>query len=176
MLRILTGGSIALVLGCGGHTPRPAAQVTTAAPAALHVQIVDVGAEDTYYGARARYVGRVCALASPTPISDGYVAAELRCDDVGLSFAQVRLARVEAPASTPATGAPLSDAAIPAGAAVVIADIGDADALHDARDRLRGARCTAAEELLRLDGYYAGALDCAGERLSFAAVALAAAP
>lgn len=180
MQRRLLGSLVVVAVGCtssGSPAPRLAAEAIHAEPApGTRVTIVDVGVDDAYYGARERHVGRSCELASPTAIVDEFVAADVRCDGELLSFAHVRLAPAGAAPAATATGPTLETDAVAAGTAVVIADVGEADALHPVRARLLGVRCTAADELVRLDGYYAGTLSCGEERLSFMAVALRAAP
>lgn len=172
---VLTGAAVALAGACTSPAARTSPPSTTpagaTAPAAgelaagATVRIVDIGPDDVYAGAATRLLGRICELAAPATPGDAYQAVELRCDGEALAMAQVKLAP-----ATPVVR--FADAILPPGTAVIIVDVDAADALHDARPRLVGARCTADDELVLMDGAYAGTVTCDGQTLSFMAVTL----
>lgn len=139
------------------------------------VTIVEIAADDAYYGDRGSIVGQSCVTADATSYNgDGWHGGSINCDNgESYYFYKAALSTGGGGGSAKAGSAQDLGDKVKEGVRVRIADIGPGDAFYEDRDEYIGKTCSVSGDLHRNDGlYYGGGLTCEGSFLYFAGVAV----
>lgn len=136
--------------------PEPVPPVATGA-AGPKVKLVEISAEDAYYGDRDDYIGRMCAPISAELREPGWYGGSFKCDGDWEPY--FYKARFLGDVTTPAA----ASAVLAAGKSYKLVEIGEDDAYYANRDQYIGRICRADQPNDKGGGWYGGSFKCDGD-------------